>query len=317
MQNTHKRMGQLTSMHVMLSKAQRNRYAIGAFNFTDLVDVQAALLAAEQERTPLVLQIHPAGIDLLGLPYAAGMVKIAAEHARVPLALHLDHSQQLGPIEDCIEAGFCSVMIDGSKLPLAANIELTREAVKMAHKAGVYVEAELGRVASGAEIIPESENEKYLTDPCEAQEFIDKTGADALAIAIGSAHGFYRVQHPDLDFGRLRQIRKLIQAPLVLHGGSGLPECQIRRAIELGITKINVHTDLIEAYSTAQRALVTTTSDLVWSSQVLEHGRRAIAEAVKAKLRLFGGSGQSGCGLDSRHQSGTMGTYSDGSRHHD
>jgi fructose-bisphosphate aldolase class II len=181
-------------------------------------------------------------------------------------------------------------MIDGSRLPLAENIQVTRKAVEIAHAAGISAEAELGRIGSGAQEVPEADREKFLTDPEEAQKFADQTNVDALAVAIGSAHGLYRFK-PDLDFDRLKQIKELVEARLVLHGGSDLPENQIRRAIQLGITKVNVATDLAGAYTIALREVVASNEGIIWPGRVFTAVREAMKELVRTKIRLFGSSG--------------------------
>ncbi len=279
-------------MSEILQAAIEGRYAVGAFNFTALAGVQAAAQAAEEERSPLILQIHPAGIDALGLPYVMASVE-AARHTGVPITLHLDHSRDLKSVETCVRAGFASVMIDGSSLPLAENVDLTAGAVQIAHAEGVFVEAELGRVGSGEEEVGEAYRACYLTDPEEAVAFVEQTGVDALAVAIGSAHGLYSFE-PKLDFSRLQEIRSCVTVPLVLHGGSDLPEDQIRRAVELGISKINVHTDSIRAYDGAVRKFISESSELIWPGHLLTAGRSAIKELVRSKMRLFGSAGKTG-----------------------
>ena len=279
-------------MYEILQAASDGRYAVGAFNFTALVDLQAAVQAAEEERSPLILQIHPAGIDTMGLPYVMASVQAALD-ARVPITLHLDHGRDLADVETCVRAGFASVMIDGSSLPLADNVALTARAVEIAHASGVFVEAELGRVGSGEEEVDDADRARFMTDPGEAAVFVEKTGVDSLAVAIGSAHGLYRFE-PELDFRRLQEIRSSLSVPLVLHGGSDLPEDQIRRAINLGISKINVHTDSVRAYDHAVRAAVSASDELIWPSHLLAAGRSAVKELVGSRMRLFGSSGRAG-----------------------
>ena len=280
----------LVSVSKLLADAEEHRYAVGAFNFTDLVDVQAAIEAAEEEHSPVIIQIHPAGIDVLGLHYVMAIARATARQASVPVALHLDHGRDMEAVKTCVQAGFSSVMIDGSRLPIAENIEITREAVEIGHASGVNVEAELGRVGLGSDKLSDDDRQKFLTDPEEAREFVEKTSVDSLAVAVGSAHGLYHFE-PDLDFRRLKGIRKRVKTHLVLHGGSDLPEDQILKAIELGITKINVHTDLIGAYTRTLRGVVDASEGLIWPSHVLSETREAIKEVVKARIRLFGSSG--------------------------
>ncbi len=280
----------LVSMGNMLANAEERGYAVGAFNVNDLAGIQAVAQAAEEERSPVIIQIYYSGIDLLGARYITAIAEIAAESVSVPVALHLDHGQNLDTVKTCVQAGFSSVMIDGSKLSLGENIEITREAVEIAHAAGISAEAELGKIGSGAQEASEADRKKFLTDPEEARRFVDETKVDALAVAIGSAHGLYKFK-PSLDFDLLKEIRNAVDVRLVLHGGSDLPEEQIRRAVELGITKVNVATDLSGAYSSALRKVVTASEGIIWPGQVFGAVRNAMKELVRARIRLFGSSG--------------------------
>jgi fructose-bisphosphate aldolase class II len=280
----------LVPMNDMLADAEERGYAVGAFNVNELAGMQAVAQAAEEERSPVIIQIYSGGVDLLGLDYIIAMARTAAQNVNVPVSLHLDHGRDLETVKTCVQGGFSSIMIDGSRLPLAENIEITRKAVQMAHAAGMSAEAELGRVGSGSQEMSEADRKRFLTDPEEARRFVEETDVDALAVAIGSAHGLYRFK-PNLDFDRLKEIRSMVDVHLVLHGGSDLPEDQIRRAIELGITKVNVATDLAGAYTSALREVVAGSEGIIWSGRVLNATREAMKELVKARIRLFGSSG--------------------------
>lgn len=283
-------MKKLVPMSDMLADAEERGYAVGAFNVNDLAGVQAVAQAAEEERAPVIIQIYSGGVNLLGPHYIRAMAEAAAQNTSVPVGLHLDHGRDLETVKICVESEFSSVMIDGSRLPLAENIQVTRKAVQMAHAAGISAEAELGRIGSGAQEVSEADRRKFLTDPEEARKFLQETDVDALAVAIGSAHGLYRFE-PNLDFDRLKEIRGLVDVRLVLHGGSDLPEDQIRQAIQLGITKINVATDLAVAYTSALRKVVASSEGIIWSGRVFSAVREAMKELVRAKVRLFGSSG--------------------------
>lgn len=284
-------MGKLVTMNEMLADAEERGYAVGAFNVNDLTGVQAVAQAAEEERSPVIIQIYSGGVELIGIHYIRAMVEAAAQTVSVPVALHLDHGRDLETVETCVRGGFTSVMMDGSRLPLDENIEVSRKAAEMAHAAGISAEAELGRVGSGAEEPSEEDRKKFMTDPEEARRFVDETGVDALAVAIGSAHGLYKFK-PKLDFDLLKEIRNTVNVRLVLHGGSDLPEDQIRRSIELGITKVNVATDLAVAYTKALREVVAGYEGIIWSGRVFNATREAMKELVKAKIQLFGSSGK-------------------------
>ena len=281
-------MRKLVPMNDMLADAEERGYAVGAFNVNDLAGIQAVVQAAEEERAPVIIQMY--SIGLLGIRYIVAMAEVAAQSVTVPVALHLDHGRDLETVETCVRGGFSSIMIDGSKLPLAENIEITRKAVDMAHAAGMSAEAELGKIGSGSQELSEDDRRDSLTDPQEAVEFVEKTGVDALAVAIGSAHGLYKFK-PDLDLDLLKELRGLVDARLVLHGGSDLPRDQIRRAVELGITKINVATDLSGAYTIALRKVVADSEGIIWSGRVLGAVREAMKELVRDRIRLFGSTG--------------------------
>jgi len=258
----------------LLLAAQRGAYAVGAFNIQNLESLLAVVEAAVEEKSPVIVAVTPSAIKYGGLRYLATLVKTAAESASVPMSLHLDHGEDVETVQKCLEAGFTSVMIDGSHLPFKENIALTRRVVELTHPKGVSVEGELGRLA-GVEEKTVEEREKVLTDPDEAKEFVRRTGVDALAVSIGTSHGAYKFKgEPKLDFERLRLIREKVDVPLVLHGASsvpqwiiekatkygaeltgakGIPEDHIRKAIELGITKINIDTDLRLAFTATVR----------------------------------------------------------------
>lgn len=243
----------------------------------------------------------------------AGLIKTAAEASPVPMSLHLDHGEDLETVKKCLEAGFTSVMIDGSHLPFEENIALTKRVVDIAHQKGVSVEGELGRLA-GVEEKTVEEREAVLTDPREAEEFVQRTGVDALAVSIGTSHGAYKFKgEPQLDFERLKRIRERVNVPLVLHGASsvpqwviekatkygaelagakGIPEDHIRKAIALGITKINIDTDLRLAFTATVREVLATSPKEFDPRKILGPAKDAMKEVVKAKMRLFGSSGK-------------------------
>ena len=258
----------LTTMKELLVTAQKEKYAVGAFEFWSLDSAQAIIHAAETENVPVILQAGKIECDFCdGVKYLAQIAQIAAADAKVPVALHLDHATDYDFICEAINAGFTSVMIDGSKHPFEENMRLTKEVVEYAHSKGVVVEAELGKLAGIEDNIKVDARNATFTDPEEAAEFVAKTGVDSLAIAIGTSHGAYKFKgEPYLDFERLREIHKLIpDTPLVLHGAStvlpefvskcnayggnipgaqGVPEDMIRTATKDGICKVNIDTDL-------------------------------------------------------------------------
>lgn len=223
----------------LLSQAREEGRALAAFNIYNLETLQGVAAAAARAGSPLLLQASPATVLFAGAKYLAAMARAAAQTWQIPVALHLDHATSFDLVAECLEAGFTSVMYDGSRLPLAENIANTRKVVHMAARYGAAVEGELGQVGS-AYLNPDDE---LYTDPLQAREFAEATGVDMLAVAVGTAHGVYKGE-PHLDFARLAEIAREVKTPLVLHGVSGIPAAAIRKAISLGVAKVNFGTEL-------------------------------------------------------------------------
>jgi len=279
----------LVSGKELFQAAKQGGYAVGAFNVNNMEIIQAIIEAAEEENSPVFLQASQGGIKYAGLEYIAALAKTAAEQAKVPVALNLDHGTSFAQVAKCIRAGFSAVMIDGSQLSFEDNIAITQKVVDMAAPCGVSVEAELGKIGGTEDDI--SVAEAVFTDPDEAAEFVERTKIDALAVAIGTAHGVYKGE-PKLDFARLEQIRNATNIPLVLHGASGVPEEAIRKAVPLGICKINIDTELRQAFTKAVQEVVHTKPQEFDPRKLLGPAREAMKEVVKAKLRLFGCAGR-------------------------
>ncbi len=267
----------------LLRAATDGAYALGAFNVYNLEGVRAVLAAAETNRSPAILQILPSALKGSGTPLIS-LCLMAAQEASVPISVHLDHSRSRTEIQEALRAGLTSIMADGSHMPYDENIAFTREMVTLVHKHGGTVEAELGRLTGTEDDVTVPEYEARLTDPGQARGFISETGADALAICIGNVHGHYRGS-PRLDFDRLAAIRDAVSVPLVLHGASGLGQSLVRRSIELGICKLNVNTELREAYLDALReGLRSPGTEL---PDLIDQAIEAMKEVVSAKLQLF------------------------------
>lgn len=281
----------LVSVHELLSKAEQKGYAVGAFNANNMEIVQAIVTAAEEERAPVIMQASQGAISYAGLEYITQMVTIAARQATVPVALHLDHGTDFDQVVRCIRSGFTSVMYDGSKHPLEENIAVTKQVIAMARPVGVSVEAELGKIGGTEDNVHVDEREAMFTDPEEARYFVEQTGVDCLAIAIGTAHGRYKGE-PKLDFDRLKKIRDLVNIPLVLHGSSGVPDDAIRQAIQLGIRKINIDTNIREAFVNEMRRVIAEKPDEIDPRKILGPARQAAVEIIREKIRSFGSSGQ-------------------------
>jgi len=297
----------------LLLPATKKAYAVGAFNINNLEALMAVVEAAVEEMSPAIVAVTPSAIKYGGLAYLSEIVKTAAKTATVPMSLHLDHGENFEIAAKCVDAGFTSVMIDGSFLKFEENVALTKRVVDLAHSKGVSVEAELGRLA-GVEESSVEEKEAILTDPDTADGFVERTGVDALAVAIGTSHGAYKFKsEAKLDFERLRLIREEVDVPLVLHGASsvpswiiekatkygaelagakGIPEEHIKKAISLGIAKINIDTDLRLAFTATVREVLTNSPKEFDPRKILGPAKDAMKEVVKGKMRLFGSSGK-------------------------
>lgn len=231
----------LTTLAEILADARARRYAVPAFDCVEDVMVRTILETAEAKRAPVILMCLEPDVRGNGWLYLSGLVKAVAANHPVPVALHLDHTTELEAIKHAIDLGFTSVMIDGSGLPFDENVRLTRAAVELAHPRGISVEAELGRVG-GMDLEESSCAASVLTEPDEVDRFVQQTNVDALAVSIGTSHGVYR-SLPTLNIERLAELNAASRVPLVLHGGSGTPDDQIRDAVRHGVCKLNIYAD--------------------------------------------------------------------------
>jgi fructose-bisphosphate aldolase class II len=281
----------LVSGKELFQAARQGGYAVGAFNVNNMEIIQAIIEAAEEENSPVFLQASQGGIKYAGIEYIAGLAKTAAESVKVPVALNLDHGTSFTQVVQCVRHGFTAVMIDGSQHPYEENIALTQKVVEVAHPCGVSVEAELGKIGGVEDDISVDAADATFTDPQEAAEFAERTKVDALAIAIGTAHGVYKGE-PKLDFDRLAKIREATDVPLVLHGASGIGDEAIRKAVSLGICKINIDTELRQAFTKAVQEVVHSKPQEFDPRKLLGPAREAMKEVVRAKMRLFGSAGR-------------------------
>lgn len=277
----------LVPMSAILNKARREGYAVGGFNMNNLEFIQAIITASEAENSPVIIQTSEGALKYIGIEYASALARAAADISKVPVALHLDHGHSFDQIISCIRHGFSSIMIDGSKLPFTENIALVKKVVEAAHAVGVTVEAELGKIGGTEDNVSVDEREASLTDPDEAVEFVAKTGVDALAIAIGTAHGVYKGK-PELDFDRLEAIEARLDIPLVLHGASGVPAEDVKKAVSMGINKVNINTDFMQAFTAKTREILTADPDVYDPRKILGPSREAMVEVVKEKIRFLG-----------------------------
>jgi len=277
----------LVPMADILNKANEEYYAVGGFNINNMEFLQGIIWAAEESNSPLILQASEGAIRYIGMDYVINMVKAAVKDTHIPVALHLDHGSSYEVIMKCIREGFSSVMFDGSKYSFEENIRLTQEVVKAAHSVGVTVEAELGKIGGSEDDVEVDEKDAMFTKTEEAEEFVEKTNVDALAIAIGTAHGVYKGK-PELDFNRLEEINSLLDMPLVLHGASGVPKEDIEKAVELGINKVNVNTAFQQAFTAKIRELLDNDPNLYDPRKYCGPGRDAITSKVKEKIEMLG-----------------------------
>ncbi len=299
----------------MYEKANREHYAIGQFNFSNLEFLQSAVEAAEEMKSPVIVALSTGAIKYGGIKNLVALTRTMAEQVSVPVALHLDHGEKLDDIKRCVDAGFTSVMIDGSHHPLEENITLTRQAVDYAHShGGITVEAELGRLGGIEDDIKVDERDARLTDPAEAVRFVKESGCDALAVAVGTSHGAYKFKGENrIDFERIKSIKQLLGIPLVLHGASsvdpesvaqinqyggkiegakGLDAESYTRAIQNGINKVNIDTDLRLKWTAVLRKLIAEKPGEFDPRKFLGPARDAVKEVIKQKMTLLGSAGK-------------------------
>ena len=292
----------------MFKKAYEGHYAVGAFNVNNLEIIQGIVAAAQQEKSPLILQVSAGARKYASHVYLMKLVEAAIEETGLPICLHLDHGADFEICKACVDGGFTSVMIDGSKYSFEENIELTRRVVDYAHNKGVVVEAELGKLAGVEDAVKVNAKDATYTDPDQAVEFVERTGCDSLAIAIGTSHGAYKFKgKPELDFARLEKITNMLpNYPLVLHGAStvipafveecnkyggkldgaqGVPEDMLLRAGKFGVCKINIDTDLRLAMTASVRKHLVEHPEEFDPRQYLKPARQAIQDMVAHKMR--------------------------------
>ena len=284
----------IVSMKNMLQTAREGRYAVGQFNVNSLEFAQAFLLAAEEESSPVILGVTEAAVRHLGgyALIAASVRELIKEYeVTVPVALHLDHSSSFEVCARAIHAGFSSVMIDGSHLPLSDNIAITSKVVSVAHALGASVEAEIGRITGEEDGIVVEESLGTFAAAKDCEHFMLETQVDCLAPALGSVHGRYKGE-PQLQFDLLADIVRLTDVPCALHGGTGIPTDDIRKAISLGICKINVNTENQMLYTKVLRNTLAEEADLYEVQRYSRQARDAVKAGVKQKMREFGSSHQ-------------------------
>jgi len=282
-------MKEFTPLKEMLAKARREQYAIGGFNFCNAETAKVVLAESVKLRSPAMLVAAAAEVQLCGMEDTVKIVRLVAETIPVPVCLHLDHTHDVETVCRAVDAGFSSVMIDGSRFSFEKNIEMTQAVVKYAHNKGVSVEGELGAIGENKDGQHEGTGPQSLTDPNQAREFVERTGIDALAVSIGNAHGLY-ARRPELDFDLLKTIRDLVDVPLVLHGGSGTPLEHLQKAISLGICKVNVASEIGKVFTDSY--IETMTAGGTWWVLALQKAKDAIAPVIERWIHDLGSAGK-------------------------
>lgn len=280
----------LVTTKQLLSDAQKGGYAVGAFNVENMEMVQAVIAAAEELKSPAIMQTTPSTVKYAGLDYYFANAKVAAERASVPVAIHLDHGSSFELAMQALRTGYTSIMIDGSHGTFEENIAVSKAVADACHPSGIPVEAELGKVG-GKEDDLDGGDENPYTDPQQAVEFVKATGVDFLAVAIGTAHGVYKGV-PKLDVERLSEIRKVVDIPLVLHGTSGVPDDAVKECIRRGICKVNYATDLRIAFTKGVNQVLGDKPDTIDPKKYNAQGREEVKQYVMSKIKVCGSEGK-------------------------
>lgn len=278
-------MGNLLNTKDMLIKARQEGYAVPAFNIHNLETIQVVVEAAAELRSPLILAATPGTMDYAGRAYIQAIAEVAAKENDIPIALHLDHHETVESISESLELGVKAVMIDGSHGTFEENIAITKEVVDKAHAYGSTVEGELGKlVGQEDDMIVSAEDAEY-TDPDTVEEFIERTGVDSLAVAIGTGHGVYETE-PNLDFERLAKINDLVDIPLVLHGASGISKEDVQKSISLGCAKVNVSTELKIPFSSALRQFLVDNPEETDTRKYMGPAKEAMKKVAIEKILM-------------------------------
>jgi fructose-bisphosphate aldolase class II len=280
----------VTSKEILID-AQKNHYAVGAFNANNMEIVQSIIETAEEERAPVIVQASQGAIEYAGLEMIVSMVKGLAERTFIPVVLHLDHGTDYFQNIRCLRAGFTSLMFDGSKLPFEENVALTKKIVEMAHACDIPVEAEIGQIGkmdtSEEPGVAWERIKEFMADPEEAERFVKLTNIDSLAAAVGTIHGC-REPIAKLDIPRIEKIRDLTGIPLVLHGASGANDEEVKKGIAAGICKINIDTRIRMAFTRAIKEYLSKNPDEIDPRKVLAPAKRAAKEVIRDRIRVLG-----------------------------
>jgi len=281
----------LVHIKKIVQAAEKGGYAVGAFNVNNLEIIQAVIAGAEKMKAPAIIQVTEGAIKYAGLKEITALIKTAAEETKVPIALHLDHGHDFKLIKECIKLGFSSVMIDASNLPYKKNVALTKKVVAYAKKHKVWVQAELGTLEGAEDWLKVGRGEGYFTEPQEARKFVKETKINVFAPSIGNYHGVAKIVEKKkltLDLKRLAEIDNIVPVPLVLHGASGFPENQIKKAVKLGIRIINIDSELRLSFTQAERKVLTQSKNEYDPRKILTPAIDAMQKVVAQKVKIFG-----------------------------
>lgn len=279
----------------MLKKAQKGKYAVGAFNANNMEIIQAIVEASEEERAPVIIQASQGAIKYAGLDMIVAMVRSIAEKTSIPIALHLDHGTDYFQNILCLRAGFTSLMYDGSALPFDENVAMTKKVVEMAHVCNIPVEAEIGQVGkmdtSDEPGVAREKIKEFMAKPEDAEKFVQMTKVDILAPAVGTIHGC-REPIAKLDIPRIEKIRDLTGLPLVLHGASGASDEELKKGIAAGICKVNIDTRIRMAFTNTIRKILTENPEEIDPRKALKPAMEAAKEVIKGRIKILGSGGR-------------------------
>ncbi|WP_017378828.1 class II fructose-bisphosphate aldolase [Paenisporosarcina sp. TG-14] len=283
----------------MLDHARQYGYGVGAFSAHNAETIQAIIEAAEEEQSPIMIQVGQKVINTIGLAPMKVLIDSLEKNSTIPIAIHLDHSRQFNQTMEAIQLGFQSVMFDGSSLTFAENIAITKQVVAVARALGIGSEGEIGKIGGTEDDITVDEKDALITTTEEAIAFVEATDVDYLAVSIGTAHGIYQ-ETPNLRFERLKEISDAVDRPIVLHGGSDVPDEQVQRAIALGVAKINVDTELRQAFTRGVQDAFHNNIDNIVLADTLGSGKEKMKKKVQEKIRVFGSNGRASALIESK-----------------
>lgn len=267
----------------ILADARKNHYTVGAFNVLNMETIQAVVSAAEEKDTPVILSTYHPHVTFAGADYLQALAAVAAKNSKIPISISLDHGPNYEAAIHCINAGYTGVMIDLANSDYLDNVATTKDVVAIAHECGVSVEAELGKIFDAS--APVDVRKSFMTDPELAKKFVEDTGIDALAVSIGTAHGIYS-SDPEIDFELLEKIISMVKCPIVVHGGSNIPDSDLLKVAELGAAKINIGTDLMMAFNKGIYEILKDNQSAA-TEILMENGRNMVKEVVKHKIDVL------------------------------